>query len=349
MEDRDIKKDKGNFLNKIRSGITEQAEGIAYGGKPLFFTVILTFVVMIVVCVAVFLVTLQGAEKVMVPNVVGKTLTNALLEMQQKELYPKIQLRYSDNMSDAGTILEQTPDAGSIVKAYRRITLTVSRGVAVDHIDDYTGKSINEVLPKLQTIFSDENSTITVAKPVYIKDDSPAGTILAQYPAGGTYITDKIRLQLIASSGDKDETAQVPDISGMRINTFLKSMADQKVIFDFTAHEALSSETPNTVTSQDKPGETVAAWSHVRAEWAIAASAAADNENKTVTGIFTAEIQKVPYPVSMTLESSSADGHTAIIASFNHDGGKVTVPYEVSKGTTLTLYAMGKELYSETE
>lgn len=50
--------------------------------------------------------------------------------MQVKELYPKIQLRYSDVPGDKGMILEQNPVAGTIVKASRRIDLVVSRETA---------------------------------------------------------------------------------------------------------------------------------------------------------------------------------------------------------------------------
>ena len=40
--------------------------------------------------IAVFFVALRGAEQTMVPNVKGKELTTALLELQVKELYPRI-------------------------------------------------------------------------------------------------------------------------------------------------------------------------------------------------------------------------------------------------------------------
>ncbi|MBQ3800892.1 MAG: PASTA domain-containing protein, partial [Treponema sp.] len=145
--------DETNKSNVIK----RQFDAIARGGAPLFFTIILTLCVTVVACIAVFLVSLQGEEQVMVPDVVGKTLTTALLEMQQKELYAKIQLRYSDE-DDALTILEQSPAPGSIVKAYRRVTLTVSRGVEGSGIDDFVGKNIDSVLPELKKKYSGKDS-----------------------------------------------------------------------------------------------------------------------------------------------------------------------------------------------
>src|SRR5574344_2359479 len=141
----DIEKMKDTYNNKIKTSYSDYVDHLQNGGKSLVWTVILTFLVMVVVCLAVFFASVKGAEKVMVPNVIGKDLETALLEMQAKELYPKIQLKYSDIPGDEGTILDQNPDAGAIVKAYRRITLTVSRGVVLDQIEDYVGRKIDDV------------------------------------------------------------------------------------------------------------------------------------------------------------------------------------------------------------
>jgi beta-lactam-binding protein with PASTA domain len=342
-EDRKDKKErKGGFGSRIAGGIQEQVDGLAYGGKPLFFTMILTLCVTVIACIAVFFASLQGEEKVMVPDVVGKSLTTALLEMQQKELYAKIQLRYSDDEA-ALTILEQDPAPGSIVKAYRRVTLTVCRGPEGSGMDDLAGKNIDEVLPELKEKFDTDTSLVTVAPPVYKKDSKPAGTILAQTPQAGSRISDKTRLQLIVSRGTEEELAQVPDLSGMKVSEALKTISSSKVIFDFTSHEAFSVEKPGTVTSQDDAGETVGAWSHVKADFAFAPAKEGD---ETTSGILNASISEYPYPVPMTVKASSQEGKTTTLASFQHDGGRVTLPYSVAKGSTLTLYALDREVYS---
>ncbi len=347
MDERDIVNTadtgKTGFGRKIKDGIKGQVDGLAYGGKPLFFTMILTLIVTVVACIGVFLVSLQGEEKVMVPDVVGKSLTTALLEMQQKELYPKIQLRYSDNEGDALTILEQDPAPGAIVKAYRRVTLTVSRGQEGSGLENLVGKNINDVLPQLKKTYGGDGSLVTVAPPVYKKSSSPAGTILAQNPMAGLPITDRTRLQLIVSKGTEVETAEVPDLSGMKVSEALKAMASAKVIFDFTSHEAFSSEKAGTVTSQDGAGQSVGIWSHVKADFAFAPAKEGD---ETSSGILNARISEYPYPVPMTVKSSSQEGKTATLVSFQHDGGVVSIPYSVAKGSTLTLYALDKEVYS---
>lgn len=334
---------KPGLGGKIKNSVKSQVEGLASGGKPLFFTMILTLVVTAVACIGVFLVNLQGEEKVMVPDVVGKSLTTALLEMQQKELYPKIQLRYSDNEGDALTILEQDPAPGAIVKAYRRVTLTVSRGQEGSGVEDFVGKNIDDVLPQLKEMYGAAGSLVTVADSVYRKSSSPAGTILAQNPMAGLPIMDRTKLQLIVSKGTEVETAEVPDLSGMKVSETLKAMASAKVIFDFTSHEAFSSEKAGTVTSQDGAGQSVGVWSHVKADFAFAPAKEGD---ETLSGILTANISEFPYPVPMTVKASSQEGKTSTLVSFLHDGGAVSIPYSVAKGSTLTLYALDREVWS---
>jgi len=92
------------------------------------FTVFGLVIFVGIIAVSVFFYAVHGEEQTMVPDVTGKELTEALLELQVKELYPRLQLRYSQTSRDKGFILEQEPKPGTIVKAGRRIRLIVSRG-----------------------------------------------------------------------------------------------------------------------------------------------------------------------------------------------------------------------------
>jgi len=116
---------------------------------------------------AIFLSNVKGPEQVLVPNVVGKKLEDALLEMQVKELYPKINLRYSNTPGDEGTILEQSPESGAIVKGYSRVNLVVSRGVVVDKVGNYVGMNLDEVRMNLQTLFAGQTRPLIVLADPY--------------------------------------------------------------------------------------------------------------------------------------------------------------------------------------
>ena len=125
-----------NIFSKLRFSLQPGEEGGQLTGSTLFFICLTAILLMMAITAIVFFVAVKGSEEVLVPNVIGLPLEEGLLEMQVKELYPKIQLRYSDVPGDKGMILEQNPVAGTIVKASRRIDLVVSRGVVVNQIED---------------------------------------------------------------------------------------------------------------------------------------------------------------------------------------------------------------------
>src|SRR5574344_543448 len=242
-----------NFdVQKCRVSFINGMEKLQANGKSMVYTILAAFLVMMLVCLAVFFATVRSPEKVMVPDVVGKDLTTALLEMQVKELYPKIQLRYTNNPEDAGKVLNQNPDAGAIVKAGRRITLTISRGVVIDHVEQYVGMNVDDVRLKVQSLFTGSSKPLLIlADPVYKADKADAGTILEQDPPEGTRISEPITLQLVVSRGPEYEKAKVPNLVGMNINDIYMAMSHTKVVFDFKSHNASGDEKVGTVTEQE--------------------------------------------------------------------------------------------------
>ena len=144
MENEKIKKSGFSF--------TEMEEKLQQSTPAFILYTIAVFILMGIACIAVFTYMNKGYEEVLVPNVVGKNLTKALLEMQEKELYPRLQLRYSEMPGEAGQVLSQDPKSGTIVKAGRRVTLVVSRGVMVDHVGNYVGMNLDTLKTTLDTL-----------------------------------------------------------------------------------------------------------------------------------------------------------------------------------------------------
>ena len=62
--------------------------------RTLIFTIVLIMAaIMLLGTAAAFFISVKSPERVMVPDVTGTELTEALQEMQVKQLYPKIQMR----------------------------------------------------------------------------------------------------------------------------------------------------------------------------------------------------------------------------------------------------------------
>ena len=307
---------------------------------PAYVTVFVSaFIIMILACCAIFFTNVKGAEKVLVPNVVGKKWDEALIEMQIKELYPKINLRYSNVPGDEGMVLEQNPEPGAIVKGYSRVNLVISRGVVIDAVGSYVGKNISEVQMSLQTLFAGQTKPlITLDTPSYIPDTSEAGTILEQDPPEGSKISEPIKIKLVVSRGPNYENTRRPYVIGQSINDLLQTIARTKIVFDITSHTATDQEKPGTVVSQQQiADEYVPNYTRVTVEMAMPQ---ASDEN--VYGIFQEKLSDYPYPVPMKLDAFPAEGTSYTIVSFNHPGGNLTIPYEVPRGTTLVLSVADK-------
>ncbi len=327
------------FAENLKNESKETLFAINNNKKPFFVVVILALIVMFVICWVTFFATVRGPEQVMVPNVEGKELTTALLELQVKELYPKIQLKYTDNPDDAGKILSQNPDGGSIVKAGRRINLTVSRGTILDHVENYIGQNFDEVKINLQTMFTGSTRPLIVlAEPSYKADQSDAGTILAQDPPEGTIISNPVTVKLIVSRGPEYENTKVPKITGLDFKALISTIASSKIVFDFTTHVASENEKEGTVTSQEKdPSQYLPNYARVAAEIALPKK----QKDDEIIGLFTTQLPNYPYAVEMTLESSK-NGVRNTIVTLKHTGGDVTIPYITEKDSELILSIAGR-------
>ncbi|MGP1587120.1 MAG: PASTA domain-containing protein [Treponemataceae bacterium] len=340
-------KSMGKKTIKARSSFVSFLESLQNNGKSLLVLTIGVIILMGIFTVGIFLLTVKGSEEVMVPDVVGKELTEALLDMQIKELYPKLQLRYSSSPEDKGLVLEQSPTAGAIVKAGRRIELVVSRGSLIDKVEDYTGQKLDDLRLHLQALFaSSDTEQITLdEKIVYEYDSSEAGTILAQDPAPDTPITNPIKLKVIVSKGPEHEKAKVPNLIGLTVNEVLTQMARSKLIYEFSSRPAEPGEIPGTIITQGISENTyVSTYTRVPAVFVYPAK----QEFNKVYGIFTENLPVYPYALQVKLDALTPDGERFNVVTMMHLGGMITIPYVLPPKTELILSIYDKEALRRT-
>jgi beta-lactam-binding protein with PASTA domain len=301
-----------------------------------------------VIAVSVFFIALRGAEQTMVPDVTGQDLTSALQELQVKELYPRIQLRYSQTSSDKGHILEQDPRPGTIVKAGRRIRLVVSQGVMINTVENYLGRNIDEVRLDLQTLFASEGSVaplITLKEPLmYEYSAESPGTILQQRPEPGAGISGPTVLELAVSRGPEDALVQIPNLVNLSLEGVLEQIGVSGIDFTFVTRPAQEGETPETVAAQNPPGGSMA---KADARVAITLLAPEPSEGE-VFALFKYDMAKNPYPLALRLEAQLPSGERRRLLSTEYAGGPLTVPYRLPAGTVLILYMLNREYHRET-
>ena len=281
-------------LSSIESYVTNHL-------RVFILSVVALVVFVGIIAISVFFIAVRGAEQTMVPEVVGKELTQALLELQVKELYPRLLLRYSQTSSDKGHILEQEPRPGTIVKAGRRIRLVVSQGVIVNKVENFIGRNINDVKMDLQALYAQTNgiALLSVKEPV-MYDFSPEtpGTILAQKPEPGTDISGPLTLEFVVSKGRENTAIIVPNLTGMKLSEALGVISSAGINFRFNIKNRNGNEKGETVVYQTPPGNATAPLSAIVDITVTSPEKVADNE---ISGLFRYTIPVNPYPLSVRL------------------------------------------------
>ncbi|GMO46037.1 MAG: PASTA domain-containing protein [Treponemataceae bacterium] len=347
MGKNEIAEKTAGAVKNAHGGINSYFQKLDSDFKVFAVTALLFVLVMGFAAAAVFFSVMRGQERVLVPDVTGKWLAEALIEMQEKELYPKIQLRYSNAPGDKGLILYQNPEPGAVVKAGRRIDLEVSRGVVIDELESYVGQNIDDVRIRLQSLFSGSTRPLIVlGQPLYEPDIAEAGTVLRQNPPEGTEITDPVTLTLVVSRGPQYESTKIPYLVGMGVSDVLQQITRTKLIFDFTSRPAAEGEKAGTVVDQDAiTAESARNYSRIKAVFAFDSE---DNAAGAVSGLFTAQLPEYPYAISARIDVRAPDGGSFTLVSFNHTGGNFSVPYTVPRGSELALYIAGRETAKQT-
>jgi beta-lactam-binding protein with PASTA domain len=329
----------------------EAIESYVSNHLRLFLSMAAGLIVLVgIVAVSVFFINVRGAERTIVPDVKGRDLTAALLELQVKELYPRISLRYSQSSVDKGLVLEQSPQPGTIVKAGRRIQLVVSQGVMVNTIENYLGRNIDEVRMDLLTLLSTQSvgetvQPITIKEPVmYQYSTEPAGTVLQQRPEAGTAISGATLLELVVSRGSENVMTKLPNLLGLGLEDALEQIGRAGIDFEFSIRQSRDNETPGTVVFQNPGGDTLAA-SSTRVEIVMAVPDTLPPNQ--VFGLFTYEMAQNPYPLLVTLESILPGGARQRLLSVQYGGGRLSVPYLQPSGAVLVLSMLNREIHRE--
>ncbi|MDR2510238.1 MAG: PASTA domain-containing protein [Spirochaetaceae bacterium] len=317
--------------------------------KPwLFFCLCAVFLLFVaVIATAAFFISVRGAEEVMVPDVQGKDIIPALLELQSKELDARVQLRYSSLAR--GAVIEQDPRSGTIVKAGRKIRIVLSQGALLSNIGSYIGRPLEDVRGEFRTMFGVSEAPLLVIKePVmYQYSTEPVDTILEQDPLPGTPVSGPAELRFIVSKGAEALNINMPSLLGMEIDEAVRILGKAGIRWIFTVRPPLAGEEPMTITAQD-PAGTYSIPANRPASLVAAGYRPQDIPQNESAGLFSYRMPENPFPMQTDLDIIFPAGDRKKLVSVEHFGGEFTYPYRVPRGSTLVLSLLGKEKYRET-
>ena len=149
----------------------------------------------------------KGPERHDVPNLDGKTESEAITAINAASLTVATPERHWSEAVDKGVVISFTPKAGTSLKRGAPVHLVVSRGPRPIRIVDWTGKNGDEAEAALKEAGFD------VARTDDFDDTVAAGTVISQTPrAGRGFAGDPIKL--VVSKGP--HLVEVPDVTSYR-------------------------------------------------------------------------------------------------------------------------------------
>jgi serine/threonine-protein kinase len=169
---------------------------------------VLTFLVVASISAFVTFKVLSSGLTVEVPNIEGRTLTDARESLESKGLLLKVKSETYDLGVPAGRIISQDVQPGSNVRGEVEVKVVVSKGPEVRLIPSVIGETMDnarEILMK---------ERLTVDKIIHVHSDTISeDTIIAQKPLPEEWTGEGITL--VASAGAYDIIYYSPFFQGM--------------------------------------------------------------------------------------------------------------------------------------
>ncbi|HEY9595483.1 MAG TPA: PASTA domain-containing protein, partial [Spirochaetia bacterium] len=300
---------------------------------------------MIIIGSVTFGIAVHGQPETLVPNLQGRDILDALVDLQGKELYPDVQVQYSTTI-DKDIIISQRPAPGTLVKAGKRVTLRVSKGPIIDKVENYVGMSLDDVKIHLQTLFATHSPNIIIKNPIVYtyRPGVPTGRVLAQSPAPGTKINGITDLELVVSQDQGAvSTITVGDYVGKSFQEALQELTRDNVPFAFTVVKPGKNADPGSILDQTPgKGAQIPYGQIVQLKMAAPTNIGRDN----IFGLFKFSLPDQPIAVDVRLVLVS-DSEPKDILTMKHSGGPLSVPYIVPAGSELVLYVVNQEVDRE--
>jgi beta-lactam-binding protein with PASTA domain len=288
-----------------------------------------------------FFISLRGAEQTLVPDVTGELLMDGLISLQEKELYPRIQVRYTENPLEKNHIISQDPKPGSVVRAGKRIKLTISRGAVVDKVGSYTGQNLADVKTQLQSLFASYTPLMIIREPViFVFDDAPAGTILEQQPEAETPLTGPTDLIFVVSRGPVGKTYNIDNFVDLKWMDALNRLVRSNQPFIFSIQEESTEGNSFVLSQTPSAGDSVRSGTKVELDISSPDRLASDE----AFGLFEATLPTYPVSVDLTVEKIEVGGLSETVLEMKHSGGPFSMPYREKKGTIILLKVYDEEV-----
>jgi beta-lactam-binding protein with PASTA domain len=188
-----------------------------------------------------------GKPTTTVPDVRGDSATDAVAELKDAKLEPKI--FYRNSSAEEGTVTGQDPKPGEVVVQGTSVRINVSKGPQPVTVPDVERLPYTEALSQLQ------GEGFAVARQD-VESNEPKDSVIDQNPAGNTQAPPGSTVTLYVSKGP--EEVEVPDVAGLTRKEGARALRDAGFRISAEIQETENDFDEGIVLSQDPAGGTAA-------------------------------------------------------------------------------------------
>lgn len=202
---------------------------------------ILLLGILILTAVVGFFIFFVPSKTISMPNLEGKNFIEATVLLQERNLYSKITLRYTNDPADVGKVIKQSPRAGMPIRTKQVVLVTVSKGTIVTEIPDFVGTKLNKAEYILKNQFSGFEHLLKINYISKIFSEQEQGIIIGQVPDAGTKINNAgTKVDIIVSRGSKEHDAYMIDMIGLSYEEVIDYLVEKEVLFEFYFSNSLN-------------------------------------------------------------------------------------------------------------
>ena len=168
-----------------------------------------------------------------VPSLLGMTIEEARADARVDGIFTIEMIgQRADSEFAAGEIVEQSPNAKSMVKANRVISVFISTGVKTDVMPMLTGQEYRTGVIQLKNMDMDLN----IQRTEQFSDSVASGCIIETIPASGGTLKVGDDVVLVVSKGSDTKPIPVPTFTNIDIETVRQQLSDLNLTIGQVTH-----------------------------------------------------------------------------------------------------------------
>lgn len=238
-----------------------------------------------------------------VPDVKGKTLVEAEAILKDNNLDFTLKEEF-DAKVPTGTVIKQSPGAGSHVKAGRKIQLTVSKGAEPGVVPDLKGKNLAEATEMLHA------AKLAVGKvTVQYKEGVAQGAVLSQDIEAGKKVAAGTKVDLVVNISKGQSV--VPDLKGLTLSDARERLSSMGLMVGSVTTKEDSAPKGTVIGAEPEFGKVLSEGSVVT----LIVSGGKKEEKKQKETSGTPSQAAKTYTVSFTVPGSGSAKQVKIVAS----------------------------------